>query len=60
MTTQTISFEEWCDQVDAYFIRVYDWPNYTRETGAENWRWAYDNGTSPCDAAEDEVSYWSA
>jgi len=55
------AFDRWCDEVDAYFVKVADWPrSYTHDTGRDCWREWFDEGLSSKDAALEEISHWEA
>lgn len=56
---QWTDFDEWCDAVDAYFKKHYDWTgSYTKDTGRECWRRNFDDGETPEDAALSEIEHW--
>lgn len=59
VTLYSPRFARWCREIDRWFFENHDWPrSITQDTGYDCWIDAYWRGSSPEDAALDEVDAW--
>ncbi len=57
--TDGLTFDQWCDEIDRICRDELEFDHdYTKGTGRECWRQGFDDGETPRQALESDMSYW--